>query len=234
MITFKRMSLEVYKRANGEGMIALHASEPLVGTEGIRYLSFYFTHEEFSGVLVGRLSGCSDCSHNLRRFGELYTFYDMEFSRHVRGVMHVPFVNVSIPRYVAKILDRVVRMALRGCEPDGGRITVELSFATRERWMRQYGQGTGKVNVDVSDEKSAAFFTEMCTHGGETFARCIENLKDIARNTTYRHTDVGTVKLFKDYDGFYFCIITPRGSQGLNGGVINHGRDGKYDWSTHT
>ncbi len=235
MLAFKNMHLTVYKRNNGEGMVALEAQEPREEGEGVKYLSFYFTLDEFNGLFTGKLGSCNDIGHNVRSMGgEVFTFYDMEFSSQSRGVMKVPFVNVNIPRYVSRVLMRVVRMTLRHCEPDGKRKRVELSHANRERWLRQYGQGTGKVEIDVTSPESAAFFTDCRTHGGETFTRCIEGLKNIARNTTYRHTDVGTVKLSKDWDGFYFKIITPRGSCTLNGGVINHGRDGGHDWSTHT
>jgi len=239
MLAFKNMHLTVYKRDNGEGMVALEAREPAVevksSDDGIRYLSFYMRLQEFEDLMDGKASSLTDISHNVRRMGELYTFYDLEFGApHTFGAMKAPYVNIMLPHYVTRILRRAVRMTLRHCEPGGERKSVEVSVLNRERWLRQYGQGTGKVEIDVASPEGAAFFTECRTHGGETFTRCIENLKAIARNTTYRHTDVGTVKLSKDWDGFYFRIITPRGSCSLNGGVINHGRDGEHSWSTHT
>ena len=258
MLTFKDMRLEVYRRANGEGMVALLAENPTVGTEadeadrlawdegrygcntaGIRYLSFYFTHEEFTGLLTGKLSGCNDCSHNVRAFGELLTFYDLEFSRETRGRVTVPFVNLHIPHYVGKFLVRAVQHTLAKCVPDGDRITFSIPWATRERWMRLYGQGTGSVVLDVVDgypkiDAVRDFYAECEQKGGETFARCVENLKAIGLNSTYRHTDTATVKLSKDLDGWYFRILRPDGRCTLNGGVVNHGRDGKHDWSTHT
>ena len=247
MNVFKEMHLTVYRRAadklhsDGEGMVVVNAGDPLVGDTdpkkyssevGIQYLSFFMTLDEFVGLMEGRISGCNDIGHNVRAFGDSFTFFDMEFSREQRGVLRVPFVTIQIPRYVRRILLRAVRSTLRKCDPDGDRLRVELPLPLRERWARQYGCGTGKVEVDVGG--SGAFFSECSAKGGETFSRSVEHLKQIALNGTARHTDLGKVHVSKDWDGFYFRIMSPSGRCTMNGGIINHGKGGEQSWSLHT
>ena len=236
MLTFKHFKFTVYKRENGEGMVVLDAhndrDEPR--REGINYLSFYFTHKEFTDLFEGRTSSCNDCGHNVRRVSEIFTFYDMDFPSAPSGVMHIPFVNLTIPAHVQGILLRVVKARLRACQPGGERLDVVLPMAARERWLRRYGQGRGRVELNIP-EGHKIFFDACATNDTSgTFARCMDTLNRIAANATWRWTDVATVQLTKDWDGFYFRILRPDGRCTLNGGVINHGRDGKHDWSTHT
>lgn len=238
MQTFREMHLEVYRRENREAMVSLHAEGVTVGDPdarsseaGIHYLSFYFTHREFTGVMRGELSGCNDIGHNLRACGEMLTFFDMDFPSSARGVMRVPYVNLHVPFHVRRILLRAVNMTLRRCEPGGERLRVGIPFDLRGRWSKQYGQGTGRVEWDVHGKE---FFDECQRDGGATFKRCMDSLHAVGRNGTFRHTDVARVCLSKDADGFYFRVFDAKGNCRLNGGVINHGRDGAHEWSTHT
>lgn len=209
---------------------------------GINFLSFYMAETEFNGLFTGKLGACNDIGHNLRASGEHWTFFDLEFPRETRGVAQVPYVVVNFPHYVQKILHRAVRLALCQCDRDPepereNRVVIEIPWSVRERWMRRYGNSKGQVQIDVSPSASE-FLRECATKAADlndtTFVRCMEHLDAIARNTTYKSDEVGVVKLSKDMDGFYFEIYTPKGRRTLNGGVINHGRDGKVDWSLHT
>jgi len=249
MLTFRDMRLTVYKRDSGLGMVALEARDPTVGNPesptseaGIRCLSFYFTLSEFEGLLRGRLSGCNDLGHNVRRIGECYTFYDMEFSTKARGVMHVPFVNLQIPHHVGLILLRAVCMVLRHCKPEGNgnydpRREIVLSYATRDRWMRVYGQGTGEARLEFRSQDAADLYDFCLDKGGKPFKERIEQLLQIAKNGTWKRGEVGTVTLcgaLHDPSGFDFGIYLPNGKMSMNGGLINHSRDGGHDWSIHT
>lgn len=254
MKNFQEMHLTVYRRGvtnahpEGEGMVAWYAHGPLVGDTderkyasevGLQSLSFFMTLDEFEGLMDGRLTGCNDIGHNVRACGDAFTFFDMEFPHDARGVLRVPYVTLSVPYYVRRLLKRVVRMTLRRCAPDGDRLTVKLSPDNRERWARQYGPGTGEVAIDVVDRTEDGLcraFWEACgTLGGETWERSVDQLRRIAQNGTARHTDVGTVRISKDWDGFYFQILDPSGRRTMNGGLINHGRDGAApSWSLHT
>lgn len=241
MITFRELSLEVHKRDTGEGVVAIYSRDPLVGDPhaysseaGISGLSFYCTEADFVGLLTGKIDSLTDGYHGVRRFCEDYTFINMEFPRESRGVAKVPFVRLNIPHQVARVLVRAVRMTLKGCVPDADRKKIEIPLATRERWMRQYGQATGKVRFEIPEDQHA-YYTRCAVTGGESFANCIDNLERYACNSTWRHTDTSVVRLSKDRNGWYFCIFTPKGNRTLNGGVINHGAaEGDQNWSTHT
>lgn len=240
MLTFRELSLEVHRRDTGEGIVAIYSRGPLVGDPdaysceaGIRGLSFYCTEADFVALLTGKVDSLSDGYHGVRRFVESYTFFDMEFPRESRGVLPLPYVRLEIPNAVARVLVRAVRMTLRRCVPNGDRLRVEIPFETRERWVRQYGQGTGEVRFEIPEDQQARY-RECAATGGPSFKNCIENLERIALNNTWRHTDVSTVYLSKDRNGWYFCIYSPKGARRMNGGVINHGSDGNQDWSTHT
>jgi hypothetical protein len=205
--------------------------------EGLGYLSFFFTGQEFSEVCEQRRNSVNDIGHNLRACGEGWTFYDLDFTCEDRGVMQVPFVRLTVPYYVQKVLLRVVKSAWEKCIPDEKRITIDLSLARRERWLKVYGQGHGSVKLDFGGYKSEevqAYFDKCKIEGGDSFARCAETVEAIARNTTFAADEVAKVHVRSDSDGFYWEAHTPKGQRTMNGGIINHGRDGSHDWSVHT
>jgi hypothetical protein len=246
MTEFKFMYLSAYTTYRGRGdhrvierMVSIHADDgrDAERTDGMNYVSFFMTEEEFTGVMKGEIGAVTDIGHNLRVDGERFTFFDLDLGyRHeTRGIMRVPYVIMMVPYHVRKILLRAVQRTWNRCLPDGDRLRIDIPLATRERWLSKYGQGKGEVLIDlVNGEKTKEFFDECQAAGGKTFSDCIDRLVAIARNTTFKNNERGVVKLFKDWDGFYFNILGPDGHSRMNGGVINHGRDGTHDWSTHT
>ncbi len=244
MIAFREISLTVYKteyRKVEQSMVVWNAREPLVGDlddrkytseVGLKNLSFFMTLEEFNGILDGRLSAASDIGHYLRTSGADFMFYDLEFPRETRGVFTVPFVRLDVPYYVRRILKRVVRIALRRAEVDGDRISVPIPFTLRERWVKQYGIGKGQVEIQASDETLALVERHK---SDPDFAWSYESVRAIAQNTTDRHTDRAklTLSAFGDRE-VGWAAYTPKGAFRMNGGIIDHGKDGKHDWHVHT
>lgn len=240
MLTFQEMYLEVYKNSR-QGMVALYAKVPLVGDldpekyadeVGLKFLSFYMTETEFLGLMDGSVSGCNDIGHNVRAVGDSFTFFDMDFSSKDRGVMSVPFARVEFPYHVRRVLARAVKATLKRCVPDGDRVQIEIPLALRERWVRQYGYGKGQVVIDA-DEKTLARVAE-CSAASEDFKQKLDHVKRISQNSTMRHTDRAKFYIRTDGDDFYWSAHTPAGHRRMNGGIIDHGRDGETSWSVYT
>lgn len=239
MLTFKEMKLQVFRRENGDGMIALFADKRMDLKDddrhnnkvaGLKYLSFFMTYEEFTGLFSGKLGSVNDIGHNVRRNGEMFTFYDLDFSTHTYGNMIVPFVVLDIPFHICSILLKRVDEMLSTCENGGERKDIDLSYEERKQWMDTYGQGKGEITIDISSSSTLEAYTERLMQGSESFYKNVEQLGNIARNTTYKSDDVGVVQLSKDWDGFYFRILTPEGKCTMNGGIVLHGDT----WSIHT
>jgi hypothetical protein len=239
-----------------EGMVSLHARDHVDGDApreseygrslGLNYLSFYFTQKEFEDIFQQRTFSANDIGHNVRAAGEHWTFYDLEFSAKARGMLQVPFVVVEIPYIVQRILLRMVRRAWAKCVPDGDRIEIVLPMVTRQRWLKTYGCGKGEAKLKFREwedrvttsageqvTKTQAFMLECEAAAGEKFKERVESLLTIARNQTIKRSETAHVEISKDWDGFYFQILRPDGKRTMNGGLINHGRDGQHDWSIH-
>jgi hypothetical protein len=207
--------------------------------EGLNSVWFCFTAEEFYRVMRESTGTCSDIGHNVRRSGECFTFFDLDFSAQRQGIMHVPFVNVQISYQVCAILARAVRLAFRRVNSPGDSVKIDIPLPLRERWAREYGRGKGSADLDMTPE-TAAFLAECESAPApdeewRTVRSNVDRLIQIAKNNTYRRADRARVRLAKDWDGFYFRIVRPDGSTVLNGGLVNHTRDGgSPSWSTHT
>lgn len=197
---------------------------------GLRRISFYFLRKEFEAFVSGERDSFQDISHHLHTFGECCTFYDMEIPMDARGIMKVPYYRMNIPFFMRNLMLRIAKR-IWAADPDE-RIEVRFSPERLARIERLYGIGKGQSKLDMQPE-TEAFFGE-CMEKGGNFKDMIDRLLVIAQNTTTSFYQTGRVELSKDWDGFLFQIITPKGNRSMHGGVINHGRDGKVDWSIHT
>src|SRR5260221_13726771 len=68
-------------------------------------ISFYMDQDEFERFCTGSAS-ITDISHSLRSFGDLVTFYDLDFDTASHGVSQVAYVNIKFPLFVRKVLLR--------------------------------------------------------------------------------------------------------------------------------
>lgn len=199
----------------------------------IHRISFYMGADEFRAFCKGTAESFNDIQHNMRSyFGDHCTFYDMEFLTSEHGVMQVPYVNVSIPRFVRKALLRWAERRWKE-ETHMERPVIKISQERAERWIRLYGQGTGKIEIKM-DETTKNFLNEKLVEpDAESLQNMICRIESIARNNTNTFFETGIVRLWKDWDGFNFAVEKNK-RRFLYGGIVNHGRDGKPDWSIHT
>jgi hypothetical protein len=99
-----------------------------------------------------------------------------------------------------------------------------------ERWSRLYGQGKGEVRLVMTDDCRAMFDAAL---DKGNFRAMLERITAIARNQTYSARDVVELPIYKDSYRADDPAFTWRAG-GMFGGLINHGRDGAYNWSIHT
>ena len=229
MLTYHDMKLVAYKSRYGNG-IAIECRKPGHMDNPMNYISFYMDGADFIGLMDGTRDAASDLRHKLWRSGDLFTFYDFDFPLKAYGKVEVPFVTITIPFHVRRILARAAHMAWAKCRVDDNRITLDIPWKLRQRWDNRYGEAKGRVVMDcdsVVDKLAKVGYNHK-------FEEMINRLRQIALNTTRRDSDTATVRLSNDMAGFFFNILDPKGRSALHGGLINHGTDENPDWSIHT
>jgi hypothetical protein len=228
-------------------IIAIHAKvgdEPREeNAKGLRYLSFYMSSLEFGDLVEGRASAANDIGHNVRVFGDDWTFYDLDFPRAARGEMRVPYVRVDFPRLFMKSVLSLARKtwrhqiaALVAGVPAGDIPRVELNVTHEHaaRVVRLYGAGKGRVEMHMDEKTRDALDT---ANAGDTeFAGKVDHLLNIARNSTRGFHQSGHVRISVDDERcFYWGAYSHNGKRIMNGAIVDHAREaGSHDWSIHT
>jgi len=247
MNTYQNCSVRINNHGKYE-MVCLDFRNPIVPLEeyesypgsyykskkGLEYINFVFTYEEFVGFFGGKIGAVVDLSHNCKRIGELVMFYDMSFPNENQGLLSVPFANITIPYFVQKMLVKFAEKYHNKLSADYDHNTkeIELPLNVRNNLLSKYGQAKGKFVIECVLPEIEEKFNQV--KDNENFNKALDNLKRIALNGTYSCYETGKVKLFHDFAGFYFKILDPYDRLTMNGGLINHGKDGKNDWSVHT
>lgn len=223
------------------------------GVEGLRYIWFVLTSVEFQDLLTGKRTTAEDGYHQVVVHGDSWLFYDMEALGGAKksGNLSVPFYRANMPhtfmKAVLRLCKKTWKLLINGyydCTISKGnkydlphRIEIVVSKKHCERVERLYGQGLGNVVIDFGDwkpEEAIKAWTFNSLNGGESFNRCVERLICIARNQTWGFHQTAKLGVSKDGDGFYWVAYSPSGRRIMNGGLVNHSRDGGNDWSTHT
>lgn len=237
MNSLKSMRMDIYADGDRE-MCTIEARMP-EGSPGLRYISFYMTRKEFTEIVMGRSNSATDIGHNLRAYGDVWTFYDLDFPSKAEGVMQVPYVNLQIPKQAQLILLKAAQRVWAGLKKNppvnrysAPRISIELSLAWRNRMIRLYGVGKGEVQLDLRSITPLQLDKECQT---ESFKFAFERVQAIARNSTGAYFQSATLYLSKDReDDYYWTAINPKGMRIMHGSISNHGTSEKPDWSIHT
>ena len=223
-----------------EGRVTISLRRP-DNVPGLRYVSFFIHESELSKFSnPAWTETLEDVTHRMNISGDRVMFYDLELPMHWEGQMTIPYLAVHWPTAARKVLARMAKTIWRRLKanwnPEGDNYNlprVRFSFTAQqaERLETRYGHGTGKVDFQIS-ENVRERYAEDLKNGN--FAERVEWLAQITRNTTSAHWQIGTLYISRDADGYYFSTVTPWKKRSMHGGVINHGRDGKPDWSIHT
>lgn len=236
MLDFEKFVLTLRKTEN-ESYVVLRACMPEYSLPydqprpPMCSVYFYWTRTEFERVVAGEQAVSVDGYHLCKHDGERWTFFDWEVPYDTAGKAQIPFRVVLMPYHVQKIILRLARWHFKHLArmASGSEQVVEIDKRSRKRLLERYGQAKGMIDVDPHD--TDALTRAHTDHG---LREKLDQLKRIARNTTFNVWERAYVHLFKDSAGYYFEIKTPRGRRSMNGGVINHGSDEKPDWSIHT
>lgn len=231
MNTLKNTRIEVWYsniRKQPCPMVTLQVDFP----EGspLRYIWFVFTLEEWQDALTNKRDSFSDGYHKLATFYDLWTFYDFPYdSQESTGKATIPYGRITIPRQVReKLLIGTTLAFLQHAltKTQEERVTINLDHYVAD-WLEEYGQGKGRVYIDC-DTATLAKVNQRLINNDATFKRCWDQLKSMAKNTTESKQETGTLKVWRDSDGFTWRTA------GLFGGLINHGTDIQPEWSLHT
>jgi hypothetical protein len=221
---------------------------------GLHYVWFCLTREELATIARDGYASMRDGYHRLDVMGDRSTFYNMDEiigANKSSGKASIPYLAAYWPAQAWRVIQRLAMRVWDGQKRaflDGAdrysvpRVDLEITAAMRGRWTRIYGQGTGKVELEVApgyletDDTRELFEARLKLDGPRPLRESVERLRQIAANLTYASHHVATVVLHKDLDGYYFSFRNPHGrTDGLRGGVVNHGaRNGEQEWSIHT
>lgn len=214
-------------------MIEMEASYP--APEGTLTRFHIFTLEELTR-LTTKGGVVLDSSHHCEQvFGAAWFFYDIACPTQTAGKTEVRFLTITVPHPIQRVLVRYFRLVGQSIpNSDAPTKVIEISQGRRERWCQQYGRGTGKLEIKT-DERSQEFLAKCKAEdkSGE-LAQYVQQVEGIARGTTIAFFETAVLRFHKDWDGFYWEAVTPAGRVSMNGGIINHGKDGEPRWSIHT
>lgn len=232
MDRWEKMWIEVHTGSHYR-YVTLRADGPL-DPGGLSHLWFVFERNtEWYGFVSGKQSAFEDGYHKLFGFGELCTFLDFEPPNHMAGRTSVPYVRMMFPMHVRHMLDRLVKRRSYDLAEHDARASIDLPLSTRKRWMRQYGQATGRVEWRLQMQDKERLHRDFLD---PSFFRCLENVRRIAANTTRAWWEVAAVSFTTDGPGgYYWAAYNPRGGMIMNGGIIDHSHgNSESSWSIHT
>lgn len=207
--------------------------------EGLRYIWFLLNEEELGRFESYTFSDTlEDGAHRLHLCGDILTFYDFNIPREDAGEMRVPFIKVELPVEVRRLVARIVRRTWKGLRANYDAAgynspRVELHFTPEQidRLLKKYGQGKGACDIIIDECIQERFEEHMLN---PEFAKNVQRLDAIARNTTVAKHQRARVKIFRDSESYYWIAETWKGRRIMNGGLIDHGRGGPPSWSIHT
>jgi hypothetical protein len=233
-------------------------------------IEFFFHRPDFERFTSCGRDSFTDCYVRLEVCGSEAMFsdgreiHDCSRATRERQIAEVPFFVADIPQFVRTWMGKVARRVWdnptwkrESIEGQPGhyaatsvRPVVMIPDAARARFARLYGQGKGRVLVDMDAEtqKRLEHVVSIATiRQDATFGESLARVKQIALNSTRGHHQTARVYLRKDFDGFYWVAYTPRGKAIMNGGIVYHGPHDAYGsaglsicveptsgWSVHT
>lgn len=237
---FTSMRMDMW--ADGKrNVCSFHIQRP-EGVEGLRYVSFYMEDTELKQLSQGGMFTLTDCSHSLHVCGDVVTFYDMEMPYRIEaGTLKVPFICMHLPRRFWEYLLRVARFvwtAQRRAEEASDkdryfsqpRFEFAIPLTTLERFQRRFGQGQGKVDLELSDKVRAKMVANTDVQ------RLVESVRNIALNTTRSIYQTARCRVTdaSHSDDFNWATWTPKGQFIMNGGINCHIRDNVEHWSSNS
>jgi hypothetical protein len=197
------------------------------GAPGLRWISFLLLGDDGLDLFAGRKGDFADGYHNLKCFGELWTFCNLDtlLQDGDAGEASVSYRRVTVPIPVQKMILADIEEAARAYDAQGGkREEIRIDYSGRlAGWSDYYGRGKGQIVVDGPESEIVAL------KGEKTFDRSWDNIERIARNTTHSKSDQGLIKVYRESPT---AFMWSAGS--LHGGLINHGDENAPDWSVHT
>lgn len=204
------------------------------GGEALGTYWFLLSTRDIGDVLSGRVQSVNDIAHNARVFGDQWTFYDLDFPAKRSGEMTIKFESVTIPRLFLRAVHKWALKVLPTLDDQHYEHRITLSKERRRRIVENLSRSTGEAVVDMNESATKLMEAWLKTEAGNLLER-VEYLKVIAKNNTSCRWEKATVHLSKDWDGFYFDIRNSRGHRVMNGGIVNHAKDGERpNWSIHT
>lgn len=225
MKKMEKFTITIWRGSDGKGLIDLSCGDSGPG----RW--FICTIDELRSVCSGGI--VRDGYHKLESAFEAWLFLDISDPFSADGEITIPAQCYSMPYEAQTELLAIVVDALEAYDvsaesisrytglPDGReKITLDLSsdLAIWNSW----GRGTGTVRVVGDPEQIAQLAIDMWR--SDSCSDMYDRLEAIARNSTYRPSDVGELRIGYDFAGYGFT------AGGMVGGLINHGGE----WSLHT
>lgn len=225
--------------SGNRNVFALHLDRP-DSAKGLRRVWFVLEERELDAMANGTTQALEDGYHKLSVFGDSCTFYDFMPPGAGAGIVEVPYFAVQLPRVFWRYLRRIARFIWRDsvkakakCDEERGywrgeRTEVQIPLATLARFQATYGHGTGSVDARLSER----FVRDVATR--PDLREQAERITTIARNYTRSKWSSVILRVTDDGEGYYWSTVDTKGRRGLCGGIYNHGKEGKDDWSIHT
>lgn len=202
--------------------IRIHMQGDFPEESKLKRLSYFMSLSEFENFAAGGYSG-SDCNMRMETLGHRVSCYYMDlYQSQAFGTMEVPFVHLDFPVFARKILLKYLKKVT-------GTGVIELSQKRLDKWVKNYGERTGKVEIMIADPKVKEKLEQNLSD--TQFVQNFERLKTIALNSTHTFFQTAVLRLYNDSCGFGWEAMTPKHKTILWGGLIKHSDN---TWGVHT
>jgi hypothetical protein len=201
------------------------------------YHYYTLTFEELIELVDGKKFLFGYCNHILRNHGTYIEMFNVETLMKSFGEVTSKYVRFNFTPFIKKFMLRVICNHYKRLEFDSeyresnkyNRVEFKIDNCRLARWDKLYTQGSGGVDLHISEETQAKLDLAIAADKSSTLKEQIARMFQMAKNQTYTFWEKGRLELYSSWgDEFGFRCA------GMTGGIINHDSGGVGSWSTHT
>jgi hypothetical protein len=208
------------------------------------YHLYTLTYEELVELVDNKKFLFGYCNHILRNNGSYIEHFNVELPMKTTGEVTSKYIRFNFTPFIRKLMLRAICNHYKKLEFDSAyseankynRVDFRIDNKRLTRWDKLYTQGSGGVDLLISEESQALLNMAIAADKSGTLKRAIDQKFQMAKNQTYAFWEKGKLKL-SAYGSLESGEIPQEFNfwcAGMYGGIINHDPDGKGDWCSHT
>ena len=208
------------------------------------YHFYTLTYEELVELVTNEKYLFGYSNNILRDNGSFVEMFRVETLAETTGAVTSKYIRFNLTPFIRKLMLRVICNHYKKLEFDSAygeankynRVDFRIDNKRLTKWDKLYTQGSGGVDLLISEESQALLDMAIAADKSGTLKRAIDQKFQMAKNRTYAFWEKGNLKL-----SAYGSLESGKIPQefnfwcaGMYGGIVNHDSDGDGDWCSHT